>query len=213
MHTSIRRALRNCVVLFGLLLCFGFPACAQYTDRQALEDLGGPQEFAQRRAELVKHTKTGITLLFARNQIPEAAHYREDNDFYYFTGLQEPGAVLGIDNSSGDTFLFMPQQATHTAQVYGQNLLSLPAAEAKKLGFERVWPISQLDLLSFVLSAQPEADLWVRLNFPTKLMAPALKPVVTTPGNSHIPITSRSQKIWRPPSFLPNAIPWPSCAT
>jgi hypothetical protein len=51
------------------MLCFGFGAAAraQYTDRQAIEDLGGPQEFAQRRAELIAQTKSGYTLLFARN--------------------------------------------------------------------------------------------------------------------------------------------------
>lgn len=119
--------------------------------------------------ELTQQAKTGYILLFARNDIPEATHYREDNDFYYFTGLQEPGAVLGIDNSNGRTILFEPQQAGRTAQVYGQNLLSLPADEAKKLGFERVLPISQLDqILSFVLSTRPGTDLWVRLNFPDK---------------------------------------------
>jgi hypothetical protein len=66
------------------LVCFGFGGAvqAQYTDRQAIEDLGGPQEFAARRAELMAQAKTGYTLLFARNDIPEAAHYREDNDFY-----------------------------------------------------------------------------------------------------------------------------------
>jgi Xaa-Pro aminopeptidase len=169
MHDCIRHGFTYSAAFSILLLCFEPSARAQYTDAKALEDLGGPQEFAQRRAELIKQTKTGITLLFARNEIPEATHYREDNDFYYFTGLQEPGAVLGIDNSNGMTFLFVPQQSARTGQIYGQNLLSLPAAEAKKLGFERVLPVSTLDgMLSFVLSAQPEADLWVRLNFPDK---------------------------------------------
>src|SRR5579864_3417445 len=122
------------VLLFtGFLALFATQTHAQYTDRKALEDLGGPQEFAQRCKDLAQQAKTGYTLLFARNEIPEATHYREDNDFYYFTGLQEPGADLAINNSSGDAMLFEPPQAGRTAQVYGANLLSLPAAEAKKL--------------------------------------------------------------------------------
>jgi Xaa-Pro aminopeptidase len=153
----------------GLLALSPRPLEAQYTDRKALEDLGGPQEFARRRAELAKQTKTGITLLFARNEIPEATHYREDNDFYYFTGLQEPGAVLAIDNAAGTTILFDPQQAGRTAQVYGANLLSLPKEEAAKLGFPQVLPIGALDQwLSARLSGHGEEGLWVRLDFPDK---------------------------------------------
>jgi len=152
------------------VLCFGFGAAAraQYTDRQAIEDLGGPQEFAARRAELMAQAKTGYTLLFARNDIPEAAHYREDNDFYYYTGVQDPGAVLAMDNASGKLILFEPQQVGRTAQVYGANLLSQPE-EAKKLGFDTVQPIGNLDIwLSSVLSVHPPVDLWARLGFPDK---------------------------------------------
>src|SRR5215831_4952076 len=152
------------------LWCAGFAgaASAQYTDKQAIEDLGGPQEFTARRAELVAQAKTGFTLLFARNDIPEAAHYREDNDFYYYTGVQDPGAVLAINNANGDLLLFEPQQAGRTAQVYGANLLSQPE-QAKKLGFAHVMPVANLDLwLSSVVEAHPAVDLWVRLGFPDK---------------------------------------------
>ncbi len=149
-------------------LCFAAAASAQYTDRKAIEDLGGPQEFAARRAELMAQTKTGYTLLFARNDIPEAAHYREDNDFYYYTGVQDPGAVLAMDNATGKVTLFEPQQAGRTAQVYGANMLSQPD-EAKRLGFPTVLPIGNLDIwLSYALSAHPQVDLWVRLGFPDK---------------------------------------------
>ena len=74
--------------IFVLLFCG--TAAAQYTDKQAIDDLGGPQSFAARRADLAKQLKTGYAILFARNEIPESTHYREDNDFYYFTGLQDP---------------------------------------------------------------------------------------------------------------------------
>jgi Xaa-Pro aminopeptidase len=152
------------------LSCLGFSAAAraQYTDRQAIEDLGGPQEFAARRAELIAQEKTGYTLLFARNEIAEATHYREDNDFYYYTGVQDPGAALAMDNVTGKIVLFEPQQVGRTAQVYGANLLSQPE-EAKQLGFPVVQPIGNLDIwLSSVLSAHPQVDLWVRLGFPDK---------------------------------------------
>jgi Xaa-Pro aminopeptidase len=141
---------------------------AQYTDWQAIEDLGGPKEFAARRAELAAQAKAGFTILFARNDIPESSHYREDNDFYYYTGVQDPGAVLLMDNASGRTTLFEPQQVGRTAQVYGANLLSQPD-RAKKLGFDAVQPIGNLDLaLSFLAGGKAGTELWVRLGFPDK---------------------------------------------
>ncbi|HXJ12712.1 MAG TPA: aminopeptidase P N-terminal domain-containing protein, partial [Candidatus Limnocylindrales bacterium] len=160
--------MRKLLIISALFLGWGTAAQAQYTDRQAIEDLGGPQEFAARRAELMAQAKTGYTLLFARNDIPEASHYREDNDFYYYTGVQDPGAVLAMDNSSGKILLFEPQQVGRTAQVYGANLLSQPE-EAKKLGFDTVQPIGNLDIwLSYALSVHPQVDLWARLGFPDK---------------------------------------------
>jgi Xaa-Pro aminopeptidase len=156
-----------------LLLAFVLAACsiaaAQYTDRQAIEDLGGPQAFAAHRQELAKQLKTGYALLFARNDIPEATHYREDNDFYYFTGLQDPGAVLLIDIAKGEVTIFEPEQSPRTAQVYGSNLLALPAAERESLGYKNVVPVSDIDIvLSSLLQDNPGCDLWLRLGYPDK---------------------------------------------
>ena len=164
------------MVACGIALILGAlagPAAAQYTDRQAIDDLGGPEAFAARRAALAKELKTGYAILFARNELPEAAHYREDNDFYYFTGLQDPGAVMLMDNEHARVLIFEPQQVGRTAQVYGSNLLSLPKDEQKALGYPVVLPIGDLDeTLSYILhgfggSANSES-LWVRLDFPDK---------------------------------------------
>ncbi|MGA3212640.1 MAG: aminopeptidase P N-terminal domain-containing protein, partial [Terriglobales bacterium] len=143
-------------------------AHAQYTDRAALQDLGGPKEFAARRAELAQKVKTGSIVLFAKTQLPPAAHYREDNDFYYFTGLSDPGAVLLMDAASQRTVIFEPQQSPREIQVYGANLLSLPKDEQKELGFPEVAPITSLDSAFSFLFSSTERDLWLRLGFADK---------------------------------------------
>ncbi len=86
---------------FVFLIVSPLLANAQYTDRAAMQDLGGPQEFAARRTELAGKLKTGYVLLFAKTQEPPADHYREDNDFYYYTGLSDPGAILLMDVATG----------------------------------------------------------------------------------------------------------------
>src|SRR5215510_5842942 len=102
---SMKFALRMTVAVCAAAFTYN-GAAAQYTDRAAIDDLGGPKAFADRRAALAKELKTGRAILFAKEDEPEDSHYREDNDFYYFTGLQDPGAVLIIEAESGQTVLF-----------------------------------------------------------------------------------------------------------
>ena len=142
-------------------------AWAQYTDLTAINDLGGPQEFARRRQDLAKELKTGHLILFARTILPEANHYREDNDFFYFTGLADPGAVMVMDASKGDVIIFEPQQSPRTKQVYGANLLAMTPEAQEKLGFKTVLPIGTLDAILANLVGR-EGDLWLRLNFADK---------------------------------------------
>src|SRR5271165_1690961 len=142
---------------------------AQYTDRAAIQDLGGPQEFAARRTELAGKLKTGYVLLFAKTQEPPADHYREDNDFYYYTGLGDPGAVMLMDVATQRTTIFEPHQSPREIQVYGPNLLSMSKDEQKELGYQAVAPLSSLDgTLSFLFGSGVEHDLWVRLGFADK---------------------------------------------
>jgi len=81
-------------------LASGVSALAQYTDPVVIRNLGGAEEFSRRRQELAKQPKTGYLILFARIVLPEANHYREDNHFFYFTGLSDqsrPGGDGGAD--------------------------------------------------------------------------------------------------------------------
>src|SRR6516225_11013371 len=99
------------IVAGFIALLLTLPAFAQYTDPAAVNDLGGPQEFTRRRAELAKELKTGYLILFARKTLPESVHYREDNDFFYYTGISDPGAVLVMDVAKGKSMIFERQQA------------------------------------------------------------------------------------------------------
>jgi Xaa-Pro aminopeptidase len=165
---SIRRTAQLFIAAIVLLLVAA-PAFAQYTDIAALNDLGGPAEFARRRQELAKQAKTGYIVLFAKLILPQADHYREDNDFYYFTGIADPGAVLLMDVAANRTVIFEPQQSARESRVYGKNLLSLTQEERTKLGFPVVLPLNTLiGTLSGALGKTGEQDLWLRLGFADK---------------------------------------------
>jgi Xaa-Pro aminopeptidase len=162
--------MRSCLVSLVLsivALVWTFPVFAQYTDLAADNELGGPQEFARRRAELARQLKSGYLILFARKILPESNHYREDNDFFYYTGISDPGAVLVMDVAKGNATVFEPEQAARTKQVYGPNLLSLTEEKRKSLGFEIVLPLSVLDR-GLARALAKETDLWLRLTFADK---------------------------------------------
>jgi Xaa-Pro aminopeptidase len=149
------------------VIWLSLPARAQYTDPVVINDLGGPQEFVRRRDVLSQKLKTGYFILFARIDLPEANHYREDNDFFYYTGLSDPGAVMLMDVGAKKTIIFEPAQSARVKQVYGANLLSMSSDQQEKLGYKNVLPLTALDdVLAFMLGK--ETDLWLRLTFPDK---------------------------------------------
>ena len=152
-----------------LLIASCAPSFAQYTDMTAFRDLGGAQEFARRRAELCRQAKSGYILLTAKITLPQADHYREDNDFYYYTGVQDPGAIMLLDAAANRVTLFEPQQTDRESHVYGKNLLSLSQVERDALGYPAVLPLSSFDaVLGNLLIRAQEPDLWMRLGFADK---------------------------------------------
>jgi Xaa-Pro aminopeptidase len=156
--------------LFFLCLILTVSAFAQYTNLSEITEYGGPQEFAARRAELAKKIGgKGTVLLFARVTLPEASHYREDNDFFYYTGLREPGAAMLMDAASGRTTIFQPAHSEREIQVLGKTILAMTPAERAQVGFPNVLPITDLDnILARLFYGGPDSDLWIRLGFPDK---------------------------------------------
>ena len=51
-------------------------------------------EFAARRAKVFEKIGDGVAIVFANEEHPHAVRYREAPDFYYLTGIEEPGALL-----------------------------------------------------------------------------------------------------------------------
>src|SRR5690349_14677526 len=51
-------------------------------------------EFAARRAKVFEKIGDGVAIVFANEEHPHAVRYREAPDFFYLTGIEEPGALL-----------------------------------------------------------------------------------------------------------------------
>lgn len=103
-----------------------------------------PEEFAARRAALMERLKDGAVILFGDAAAPAGSHFRQDNDFYYFAGNEDLGAILVLVPASRASYLFLPPQTAREKMMDGANLLEDPDAKAKA-GFTDIFPSSFLD--------------------------------------------------------------------
>jgi Xaa-Pro aminopeptidase len=90
-------------------------ACASLhaLDRQSTAD------YHARRVALANKLNGGIAILFAAPEpLLDFMPYRQDEDFYYLTGWNEPGAALLIEAPQ-------PEQGTHPARAY-REVMFLP---------------------------------------------------------------------------------------
>ena len=71
------------------------------------------EELAQRRENLVSQlkaqNKTGLVLVPAKDGFSYGETFRQLDDFYYFTGLELPNAILAIEIANGNTIVFTPE--------------------------------------------------------------------------------------------------------
>ncbi|MCX6562780.1 MAG: aminopeptidase P N-terminal domain-containing protein [Candidatus Aminicenantes bacterium] len=118
-------------------------------------------EFVRRRAALADKAKEGMIVLFGEALPQAGAHFRQDNDFFYFTGVDDLGAVLILNAKTKDAHLFLPRQTPREAMVSGPNLLADEKAK-DKLGLANLFEITYLD--EFIArNARAFAPAWLRL--------------------------------------------------
>jgi Xaa-Pro aminopeptidase len=98
------------------------------------------ERLAARRAALLGSIGTGIAILRSgqlrsiERDYPQDSDYREDNDFFYLTGLESPGSWLVLvarDSGPDEAVLFLPARNPATERWSGR--AGLPPGEATRL--------------------------------------------------------------------------------
>lgn len=120
-------------------------------------------EFAQRRAALMEQIKKGLIILFADPDYPPASRFRQDNDFYYFTGCDDLNAILIMIPRTGETALFLPPLTQREKRMYGDNFLGDPLA-GEKMGLTGIYPTDYFK--KFIAGKEKKTDraFYVRLS-------------------------------------------------
>ncbi len=102
------------------------------------------EEITRRREALMDRLNEGMVVLFGDCTPTPGGHFRQDNDFYYFTGIEDMGAILVMAAKTKESFLFLPRQTPREMMVEGENLLKDEDAK-KKTGFTEIHPVTYFD--------------------------------------------------------------------
>ena len=129
----------------------------------AAERLGyPPAEFTTRRQALAKALGAGTVVLFGRSEPLAGIRFRQDNDFYYFTGNEDLNAAMVMNVATQATTLFLPHQTAGEIRALGRNLLE-GGADQKSLGFTAIQPLDALPAALSRLTGARDPVLWLRL--------------------------------------------------
>jgi Xaa-Pro aminopeptidase len=106
--------------------------------------------------------------LFGKTVVPAGIRFRQDNDFFYFSGIEDLNAILHIDAATCETVLFLPSQTAREASRDGWNLLYQEGA-ADAHGFADIRPLTYLpEFLSRRRNGGPQ-EIFVRLSERTEV--------------------------------------------
>ena len=116
-------------------------------------------DYHARRVALGNELHGGVAILFAAEEpVLDFDPYRQDSDFYYLTGWNEPGAALMIIGSNSDAdhsgqpshareykeVLFLPTRNLRTEQYTGAKMDAATPGVARATGVDNVEPMTNL---------------------------------------------------------------------
>jgi len=116
---------RAWLVVAGIVVLAG-PSGA----RSVFTDVFPPEEFAARRGRVMDLVGDGVAILQGSPEPPAEAPFRQNNQFFYLTGVEAPRAIVVIDGRSRQTTLYL---ADHARRARAMGPVLLPGDEAARL--------------------------------------------------------------------------------
>lgn len=124
--------------------------------------------YRARREALAARLNGGVAVLFAAEEpLLDLMPYRQDEDFYYLTGWDEPGAALLVVAPAMDTaapriykeILFLPTRNPRMERYTGVKLGAETPGAAQMAGVDQVQPMTALPAeLNAMLAADRQLD-------------------------------------------------------
>jgi len=103
---------------------------------------GDASFFAARRQALMQRIEGSVAVLQGAAGTRAYTRFRQDNNFYYLTGVEEPDALLLLDATQHRSILFLPAPKEDAELVEGLRLFPGPDAR-KATGIDEVLDLSR----------------------------------------------------------------------
>jgi Xaa-Pro aminopeptidase len=99
-----------------------------------------PEEFSARRARVLERIGDAVAILQGTTERPGEQALRQNNQFFYLTGVVEPRAIVTIDGRTKQTTIYLqPKNERREGRMFGPGLS--PGAEAAAAtGAQQVLP-------------------------------------------------------------------------
>ncbi len=133
-----------------------------------------PSIYRARRVALAEKLHGGVAVLFAAQEpVLDFMAYRQDSDFYYLTGWDEPGAALLIEAADDKAptprayseILFLPTRDLRMEKYTGEKMDAATPGAAEKAGVDAVQAMAELPaVLNRLMAADRRlrGDVWVQ---------------------------------------------------
>src|ERR1044072_7947231 len=86
-------------------------------------------EFEGRRGRLFEKIGDGIAVIFAARDQFYPIKFRQSPDFYYLTGIEDPGAVLVMVGPNRSAILFAPRRSPEAVRADGPGIWQVEKRE------------------------------------------------------------------------------------
>lgn len=128
--------------IIKLLYCLACLLVSEIAFSQTMWKYFSPDDFVARRNKVMAQIGDGVLILQGA-ELPEAyIKFRQDNNFYYLTGVEIPDAVLIIDGKSKESILLVPDNIPNDIKT--EALIKAGAAAAAEYKFNSVISTSAL---------------------------------------------------------------------
>jgi Xaa-Pro aminopeptidase len=155
------------------ILCFAIPVFQAFSPSLFALDRQPAADYRARRVHLAEKLNGGIAVLFAAEEPQlDFMPYRQDPDFYYLTGWNEPGAALLIESATTAEgsrpardyreILFLPARNMRMERYTGEKLGADTPGASAKAGVDEVKSMNELPALLNDLATHtpPAPPLW-----------------------------------------------------
>src|SRR3569833_412252 len=112
--------------------------CTVSASAQTMFKYFTPDDFAARRAKLMEQIGDGVAVLQGANLTEAYIKFRQDNNFYYLTGVEMPWCTVMINGKTKTTTLFVPEG--RFADIKDEALIAVGPEAAKTYKVNSVLP-------------------------------------------------------------------------